>query len=206
MMKLCKTATVFLSLSFFGLVSCFAKEAQNVHVVLETTQGDIHMDIAVQAAPVSAGSFLEYMDKGLYEGAAFYRTVRKENDNGSPVIEVIQGGIIDVSKSLPPIAHETTEQTAIKHTNGTLSLARGGPGTASGAAFFISIGDNPSLDFGGQRNKDGLGFASFGRVIKGMDVVKKIHQLPSDQPTDTPYTKGQILNEPVMIIKAYRKD
>jgi peptidyl-prolyl cis-trans isomerase A (cyclophilin A) len=80
-------------------------------------------------APKSAGSFLDYVDQGLYSGAAFYRTVRTDNDNGTPVIEAIQGGITDFDKALEPVEHETTEQTGILHTNGTLSLARGDPGT-----------------------------------------------------------------------------
>jgi peptidyl-prolyl cis-trans isomerase A (cyclophilin A) len=99
-----------------------------------------------------------------------------DNQPGNDIkIEVIQGGLGDDPRGLglPPIAHETTEQTGIKHLDGTVSMARAGPGTAS-SEIFICIGDQPELDFGGQRNPDGQGFAAFGRVKSGMDVVRKI--------------------------------
>lgn len=176
-----------------------------VAVVLKTSLGDIEVEVYPDVAPKSAGSFLEYVDQGLYSGAAFYRTVRTDNDNGTPVIEVVQGGITDFDKALEPVEHETTEQTGILHTNGTLSLARGDPGTGSGAAFFITLGDQPALDFGAKRNPDGQGFAAFGRVVSGMDVVEKIHRMDANGPTDSDYMKGQILNPPVSIISVTRK-
>ena len=176
-----------------------------VAVTLETDAGNIELDVYPEAAPVSAGSFLEHVDQGLFDGGAFYRVVRRTNDNGSPVIEVIQGGLTDPSKALPAVSHETTEQTGIRHLDGTLSLGRTDPGSASGGAFFVTIGDQPSLDFGGQRNADGLGFAAFGRVTSGMDVVHGIHQEESTTPTDNAYLRGQLLNEPVTIRKAYRQ-
>ena len=131
--------------------------------------------------------------------------VRRSNDNGSPVIEVIQGGLTDPARALPPVPHETTDQTGIRHLDGTLSLARTEPGSASGGTFFITIGDQPGLDFGGARNQDGLGFAAFGRVTSGMNVVHGIHQTESTAPTDNAYLRGQLLNEPVTIRKAYRQ-
>ncbi|MDJ0653565.1 MAG: DPP IV N-terminal domain-containing protein [Xanthomonadales bacterium] len=175
-----------------------------VGVILETSAGKIHMNVYPEAAPKSAGSFLDHLDQGLFDGAAFYRVVRKDNDNGSPIIEVIQGGLTDPAGALPPVAHETTEQTGLLHTDGTVSLGRGDPGTGSGAAFFITIGDQPSLDFGGMRNPDGLGFASFGKVTSGMDVVRRIQQMDSTAPVEDDYAKGQFLSEPVIIGKAYR--
>ena len=131
--------------------------------------------------------------------------MRRNNDNGSPVIEVVQGGLTDPSKALPPIPHETTGQTGIRHLDGTLSLARTDPGSASGGAFFVTVGDQPSLDFGGARNADGLGFAAFGRVTSGMDVVHGIHQEEATAPTDNAYLRGQLLKRPVTIRKAYRQ-
>jgi len=174
-------------------------------VVLETASGEITIAVDEQRAPRSAGSFLDYVDSGLYNGAGFYRVVNPENDNGSPVISVIQGGVLDGERHLPAVPLETTKDTGIQHEDGVISLARGAPDSGSGAAFFICIGAQPSLDFGGQRNPDGLGFAAFGRVVQGMDVVHVIHQLSAHGVSDSPYTAGQILDEPVMIDRAYRK-
>ena len=176
-----------------------------VAVTLETDAGNIELAVYPEAAPASAGSFLDHLEQGLFDGGAFYRVVRRNNDNGSPVIEVIQGGLTDPAKALPPVSHETTEDTGIRHLDGTLSLARTDPGSAGGGTFFITIGDQPSLDFGGTRNEDGQGFAAFGRVTSGMDVVHGIHQMESTATTDNAYLRGQLLNEPVTIRKAYRQ-
>ncbi len=175
-----------------------------VDVVLDTSAGEIRIAVYPESAPKSAGSFLDHLDQGLFDGAAFYRVVRKDNDNGSPIIEVIQGGVTDPTRALPPVEHETTEQTGLLHIEGTVSLGRGDPGTGSGAAFFITIGNQPSLDFGGMRNPDGLGFASFGKVTSGMGVVRKIQQMESTAPVEDDYAAGQFLNEPVIINRAYR--
>ncbi len=176
-----------------------------VRVTLETDAGNIELAVYPEAAPASTGSFLDHLDQGLFDGGAFYRVVRRNNDNGSPVIEVIQGGLTDAAQALPPVPHETTGETGIRHLDGTLSLGRTDPGSASGGAFFITIGDQPSLDFGGTRNGDGLGFAAFGRVTSGMDAVHGIHQMESTAPTDNAYLRGQLLSEPVTIRKAYRQ-
>lgn len=176
-----------------------------VVVTLDTAAGEIDVAVFADKAPLSAADFLRYVDRGLYDGAAFYRVVRADNDHGTPKIEVIQGGLLDEAKALPPIAHETTRDTGVAHTDGTLSLARGAPGTGGGAAFFICVGRQPALDFGGTRNPDGQGFAAFGRVVRGMDVVRKIQAMPADGPADSEYMRGQILNHPVAIRKAYRK-
>lgn len=173
-------------------------------VVLETALGNITVEVYPDRAPASAGSFLAFVDTGLYEGATFYRTVRRDNDRGEPVIEVIQGGLTGDDEPLPPVPHESTKDTGLRHTDGTVSLARADPGTASGAAFFICIGDQPALDFGGARNADGLGFAAIGRVVEGMDVVHAIHASPANAPTDFAYFEGQLLTEPVRIVAARR--
>ena len=86
---------------------------------------------------------------------------------------------------LPPIPHETTQQTGLRHADGTLSMARNEPGTAS-SEFFICVGDQPELDFGGKRNPDGAGFAAFGKVLAGLDVVRKIHQSPAREQAHEP--------------------
>ena len=183
-----------------------AAVAEEVHIVLETELGDIEVAVDTGRAPVSGGDFLEYVDQGLYEGASFYRTVMPANDNGTPVISVIQGGVQDPARQLPPVPHETTAETGLRHEDGVISLARSEPGTGGGSAFFICIGDQPSLDFGGMRNPDGLGFAAFGRVVRGMDVVRAIHGREANAPSDSAYTAGQILTDPVLIRGARRKD
>lgn len=179
--------------------------AEPVIVTLETTAGAIDVAVFVDQAPQSAADFLRYVDAKLYDGTRFYRTVRLDNDHGTPTIEVIQGGLADAAPWLPPVAHETTRDTGITHTDGTLSLARGAPGTGTAAAFFICLGNQPALDFGGTRNPDGQGFAAFGRVVRGMDVVRKIHALPATAPSNSEYMAGQILTEPVAIRRAYRE-
>jgi len=173
-------------------------------VELKTALGTITIELYVDRAPLSSTSFLDYLDKGLMEEAVFYRVVTHENDNGSPLISVVQGGLLDEAKMLPPIAHETTETTGLSHVDGAVSIARAEPGTGSAGAFFICIGDNPSLDFGGTRNPDQQGFAVFGHVLAGMDVVRAIQQMPADRPTENEYMRGQLLREPVDIVSAKR--
>jgi len=144
------------------------------------------------------------VDRGLYQGAAFYRVVRPDNDSGSPVIETIQGGLLTETPPTPPIAHESTQQTGIQHLDGTISLARRDVGSATAAAFFIIIGDQPSMDFGGSRTADKQGFAAFGRVVKGMEVVRAIQQI-RDASNEGPFMKGQMLRNPIPIKSARRK-
>ncbi len=150
-------------------------------VTLDTDAGAITVVLFDKEAPVSAANFLRYVTEGRYDGGAFYRAVTLANQPSNAVkIEVIQGGLDrDGAKRLPPIAHETTDKTGITHTDGTLSMARAGVGSASGE-FFIVIGNQPELDFGGKRNADGQGFAAFGRVVQGMDVVRRIQRMPAD--------------------------
>jgi peptidyl-prolyl cis-trans isomerase A (cyclophilin A) len=143
-------------------------------IVIRTTAGNIVVVADTARAPRSAGDFLQYVDRRLFDGGEFYRSVRPENDLNPVKIAVIQGGVVQPAQQLPPIAHETTQQTGLRHRNGTLSLARATPGTGSGGSFFICIGDQPELDYGGRRNPDGLGFAAFGQVVAGMDVVRSI--------------------------------
>ncbi len=198
--KLCTVIGVWI----FAATTVYSKP---LLVVLETAKGTIELEIDVDRAPLSAGSFLAHLDAGLYNGAGFYRTVYPENDNGNPKISVIQGGILPGTNGLPPVDHETTEQTGILHKDGVISLARGEVGTGGGAAFFICVGDQPSLDMGGGRavSGDGQGFAAFGRVIEGMDVVRAIHQSKPAGDTADAYLAGQILSPPIEIRRAYRK-
>ena len=190
-----------------GPLPVTALAAEPVRAVLETTLGNIEVEVFVDQAPESAGSFLRFLDAGDYNGGGFYRVVRPDNDNGTPAISVIQGGVIrsGADAGSEGVPHETTEQTGITHTDGALSLARSTPGTGSGAAFFICIGAQPSLDFGGARNPDGQGFAAFGRVVTGMEIVRAINGLRDTQKVDDPYVRNQILRQPVRIDRAYRR-
>lgn len=171
---------------------------------MSTSEGDIVIELAMQDAPLTAANFLALVDGAHLDGALFYRTVYPDNDNGTPPISVIQGGLGDGSDAFQTVAHETTEKTGILHKDGVVSMARGDPGTAS-TEFFICIGDQPALDFGGNRNTDQLGFAAFGRVVDGMDIVEAIHNSPSNAPVDDDYFKGQILEDPVLIKRVTRK-
>ncbi len=152
----------------------------NPRVLLQTDLGNIILELYPQQAPVTVANFLRYVDEDRFEAACFYRVVRMDNQPNNEIkIEVIQGGLKDDDhpQSLPAIIHETTAQTGILHKDGTISMARNEPGTAS-SEFFICVNDQPELDFGGRRNPDGQGFAAFGRVIEGMDVVRKIQSQP----------------------------
>jgi peptidyl-prolyl cis-trans isomerase A (cyclophilin A) len=175
-----------------------------VDIVMETSAGTIEIELYDDKAPLTVANFLRYVDGSHLDGASFYRVVTFENDNGSPKIEVIQGGKGDAESSFEPIEHEATNDTGILHTDGVISMARGGLGTAS-SEFFICIGDQPGLDFGAARNADKQGFAAFGKVTAGMDTVREIVALPADAPTESEYTRGQILERPVEIISVRRK-
>jgi peptidyl-prolyl cis-trans isomerase A (cyclophilin A) len=152
----------------------------NPRVLLQTDSGKIILELYPQQAPVSVANFLRYIDENRFTEACFYRVVRIDNQPNDEIkIEVIQGGLKEDNHphSLPAIIHESTAQTGILHKDGVMSMARNEPGTAS-SEFFICVNDQPELDFGGRRNPDGQGFAAFGRVIEGMDVVRKIQAQP----------------------------
>lgn len=170
-----------------------------MRVVVETEMGSFELEVDVDRAPVTAANFLRYVDGGHYGGGSFHRTVHADNQpNDSIRIAVIQGSRNRESAagSFPGIPLERTSETGLAHLEGTVSMARGGPDTAT-HSFFICIGDEPSLDYGGMRNADGQGFAAFGRVVAGMDVVRAIHRAPYE---------GQRLAPPVGIVRAYRKN
>jgi peptidyl-prolyl cis-trans isomerase A (cyclophilin A) len=173
-----------------------APQAANPRVLITTELGVIEVDVDPVRAPITSANFLRYVDAGLYSGSSFFRVVTMQNQPQSPIkIEVVQGGEVPDEKCFPPIAHETTAMTGLLHVDGAISMARDKPGTAT-SSFFICVGDQPELDFGGKRNPDGQGFAAFGRVVSGMDVVRRIHQVPSE---------GQYLKTPVKILSISRK-
>ena len=199
-----RAGMMFLVAALLVLSSAVADESK-VRVLMSTSEGEIGIELYLDKAPMTAGNFLKLVDNGDLDGASFYRVVTYENDNGNPKIEVIQGGIGDAGEGFYTIEHETTERTGILHTDGVISMARGLVGTAS-TEFFICIGDQPGLDFGEGRNADGQGFAAFGKVVEGMDVVRRINELSADAPSGSEYTKGQILAQPVRITSVRRLD
>lgn len=175
---------------------------RSCNVVIDTALGPIEVRLELTRAPLSSGDFLKYVDSGLYAGGAFYRTVRPDIDPNPVKIEVVQGGLTDESKYLPPIAHEPTHRTGLRHRNGTLSIARDAVGTGTAGAFFICIGDQPELDFGGKRNPDGQGFAAFGQVTRGMKLLHTMGSMKTQGPKGSP--GGELLASPVAILGARR--
>lgn len=150
-------------------------------VTLETEDGSLVLGIDEARAPLTAANFLAYVDGGHLATATIYRIVTLANRAPGSVhpIEVIQfgspGPVEDRVPPLPPVPHEPTSSSGLRHRDGTLSLARNEPGTG-GHGFFICIGDQPELDEGGRRNPDGAGFAAFGRVVDGADVLLRLHR------------------------------
>ena len=171
-------------------------------VQIETEAGSIVIKLDPEKAPGTVANFLRYIKDKRYDGATFYRVVRLDNQATSPVkIEVIQGGLgTDSTRMFPPITQETTQKTGLKHLDGTLSMARGLPNSGA-SEFFICINAQPELDFGGKRNPDGQGFAAFGQVVSGMDVVRKIQAGETGQagPTNAYSNPLQLLKKPVLI-------
>ena len=190
-------------MTFFYLVGALAlrfmlAEPAPVRVVIRTEKGDIEVELDTAKAPTTVANFLKYVDGKFYDGGRFHRTVTQKNQPDNKVkIEVIQAGINPdkMKDELAPIKLERTRDTCLKHADGAISMARDGPDTAT-ADFFICIGNQHELDFGGNRNPDGQGFAAFGRVVKGMEVVKKIQAANAD---------GQTLKPPIKILTANRK-
>jgi peptidyl-prolyl cis-trans isomerase A (cyclophilin A) len=169
-----------------------------VRVLVKTELGDIVLEVDAKRAPNTAANFLRYLDAGHYDGGTFHRTVKMDNQPDSPVkIEVIQAGVNpDRAKDgFPAILLERTSVTGLRHADGVISMARGQADSAT-SGWFICINDQPSLDFGGARNPDGQGFAAFGRVVQGMDVVRAIQKAPN--------TDAQRLTPPIKILKASR--
>ncbi|HYE87030.1 MAG TPA: peptidylprolyl isomerase [Vicinamibacterales bacterium] len=176
-----------------------------VRVRVQTELGDIVVEVDQAKAPETAANFLRYVDGGHYDGGMWHRTVKLDNQPESPVkIEVIQAGVNPerAKSGFPPIALERTNKTGLLHKDGTISMARGAPDSAT-SGWFICINDQPSLDFGGARNPDGQGFAAFGRVVSGMDVVRKIQAAPSST-SRASNAEAQRLTPPIKIVKASR--
>lgn len=187
-----------------------------IRVEISTGLGAIVADLYEDAAPATVANFVGYVDRGAYTGGAFSRSVsaatsgnenlppmdmgwadgQRTGPDGSILISVIQAGPAETAEEHPPVAMESTDRTGLSHVDGALSMGRTAPDSAT-SVFFICIGDQPELDFGGRRNRDGQGFAAFGRVVDGMDVVNAIHAAP---------VEGQRLTPPVTIHRVRRVD
>jgi peptidyl-prolyl cis-trans isomerase A (cyclophilin A) len=193
-----------LALAFFGEAAfsqqpaSAAKPAEAVQVIIATELGEIEVELNPAAAPKTVENFLRYVDSKMYDGGRFHRTVKLDNQPDKKIkIEVVQAGTAPerAKEDFPPIALERTSDTKLSHVDGAISMARDGPDTAT-SDFFICIGEQKELDFGGKRNPDGQGFAAFGRVTKGMEIVKRIQAGPE---------KEQTLSSPIKITSVRRK-
>lgn len=179
-----------------------AHAAPEVTVVIETSAGAIEVAVDPVHAPITTANFLRYVDAGLYDGGRFHRAVRLDNQARTDVlIEVIQGGRDPVKAKQTPgfgaIPLERTSITTLTHVDGAISMARGNAADSGSSDFFVCVGPQPSLDFGGARAADGQGFAAFGRVTRGIDVVRRIQAARTND-------REQLL-EPVMIVRVFRK-
>lgn len=173
-------------------------------VVLETTMGEIVVALETERAPITAGNFLRYVDEGRFDGTVFYRAMQLEwGDQPNGLIQA--GTQMNPERILDPIPHEPTSETGVLHKRGTLSMARYDPGTATGD-FSIFLRASPSMDAKPDAEDPARrpGFAAFGQVIEGMDVVEAIHAAPTDPELGEGFMKGQMLAEPVEIVKARR--
>ena len=183
-----------------------APEPEVVPVVLETTMGNITVEVATERAPITAANFLRYVDEGRLDGTVFYRAMRL--DWGDQPNGLIQGGTqYDPDRILPPIAHERTSETGLKHLRGAISMARYDPGTATGD-FSIMLQTQPGMDAKPSDPDPQFhdGYAVFGYVTAGMEVVEAVHAAPIDPGAGEGWMKGQMLAEPVRIVRAHRAE
>ncbi len=168
---------LFLFILFVFFIACNTKTYKNPHLLINTQLGDIEIELFPEQAPKTVSAFLSFVDSGFYNNSSFYRVLKTEELPTETNTGVIQGGIWQTNPQqkilLRGIEHETTKQTGISHQSGTISLARTTPGSAN-TEFFICIGDQTPLDFGRRGTEDGQGFAAFGKVFNGMDIVRKI--------------------------------
>lgn len=191
-------------LSLAAAGSAFAQDAapvadapRPVRVAIETSAGTILAETDPRA-PVTSANFLRYVDEGRFDGVTFYRGMVLTPGSG-----LIQGGTSNApDRVLPPIAHEPTSQTGLSHTDGALSMARFDPGTATGD-FFVIVGDVTSLD-AGRSQPDDPGFAVFGRVVEGMDVVRRILEAPKSATEGEGHMRGQMLDPRIEIVRVRR--
>jgi peptidyl-prolyl cis-trans isomerase A (cyclophilin A) len=172
-----------------------------VRVTLQTSAGPIVLELEKERAPTTTANFLRYVDQRRLDGTSFYRATKVAEGYG-----LIQGGVRnDPKRVLPPIAHEPTTRTGLSHVDGAISMARAEPGSAT-ADFFITVGAMPSMDADPKQPGDNLGFAAFGRVVEGMDVVRRILDAPTSPTEGEGAMKGQMIAAPITIIAARRSE
>jgi peptidyl-prolyl cis-trans isomerase A (cyclophilin A) len=176
----------------------------NPRVKIETPQGAIVVELFADKAPITVANYLKYVDRGLFNGATFYRASRPPGYTAADY-GLIQGGLQnDPKKVLPPIPHESTIKTGLTHkTKGTISMGRHAPGTAQ-SDWSITLGDMSYLDADPKNPKGNPGFAAFGQVVEGLDVVKKIIVMPTDPNKGEGAMKGEMLKQPVRITRVSR--
>ncbi len=166
------------------------KAHTGTRVLIETKFGDIEAELYPEKAPATVAAFLRVVDSGYYRNTSFYRVLRNDNQvTGAPHSHLVQGGLWEtkqaLEQSLPLIPHEPTNQTGLHHVEGALSMARNTPGTAS-SEFFILLKEEPGFDYGGENNPDGAGYAVFGKVVSGMEIVREIYKQPAHEQQFTP--------------------
>lgn len=189
------------SFVLLSVMLAFSPAQAKPRVSIQTSEGTILVDLEMKRAPITAGNFLRYVDEKRFDGTSFYRAARTRNAEKSGFI---QGGIRhSLRRSLPPIAHEPTSKTGLKHVDGAISMARNAPGTAMGD-FFITVGPAASMDAHPGQTGDNLGYAVFGKVVGGMDVVRRILAARTVPGAGSGGMKGQMITAPVRIIAARR--
>jgi peptidyl-prolyl cis-trans isomerase A (cyclophilin A) len=198
-----------------ALLACSApaaaqdQKADEVLVRIETALGSIDIAIDAKHAPITAANFLKYVDAKVFDGGRFHRVTRPDNYTPAPpdrpAMAIIQGGIDPARRSegFPAIPLERTSVTGLRHVVGTVSMARGAQADTARSDFFICLDEQPSLDFGGKRFEDAQGAAAFGRVVKGLDVVRRTQEQPTNKDADTPMGR-QTLTAPVTITRMSR--
>lgn len=173
-----------------------APKPATVRVLLTTELGPIVLELEKERAPITTGNFLRYVNAKRFDGIGFYRAVTV-----APGFGLVQAGQRDGAKLYPPIAHEPTTRTGLTHGDGTISMARAAPGSAL-ADWFIMIGASPAMDANPQASGDNLGFAAFGRVVEGMEIVRQIQAAPTDPNQGEGVMRGQMIARPVKILTA----
>ena len=198
-----------LLLSALALTLALQAQTGEVLVRIDTALGEIDVAVDTQHAPITAANFLKYVDARLYDGGRFHRATRPDNYTPAlpdrPAMAIIQGGINPEHRRdvFGPIPLERTSVTGLKHVVGTVSMARAAQADTAQSDFFICLDDQPSLDVGGKRFDDAQGAAAFGRVVKGLDVVRRIQQQPTNKDADTAMGR-QTLTPPVTITRMSR--
>lgn len=185
-----KKTLVNLLIAFIScLIASCGKKLPTNHLIIKTLYGDIEVVVYPDKAPLTVAAFLSFVDSGIYNQSSFYRVLNEDNQpTGANSTRLIQGGVYATPKGntlFKSTPHEGTLTSGLSHLHGTLSMARQAPGTAS-TEFFICIGDQPGFDEGGSNNPDKAGYAAFGRVINGMDVVMQIYNCTATDQRFTP--------------------